>query len=311
MSKLKQSLFALSFIGLMALLLPGWAQAADEDKYAVRITSEQLIFVPVKGNLQVIQSVTVANNGTITEPRLTFPLPEGAGQTKLVDGGETIRINASELVDSQPLKPGGSRSLSWSYQLPLAEKSAVMTLTQAYKADTIQVYVPAGYLSMQAENFLTQSQVVTIGGQKFRKFTRFDLYPDTPWHLSFRQLDPDSGEQYTKVQTVTHDGLPIIGHHHGMDTGKALISLTMVVLILLFGFIGVRNANRRTASQLKHYAKRDLERRRDELQDKLTRLHREQRQGKLSEEEFEPAREQLETELISIYYMLKTSEQTL
>lgn len=297
------TLFSLFFSSVPVTLADG--------KYPVRITEQSIIVFPVdEQTMQAVQIVKFQNNGTEKEAELPLYLPEGYRELEVTEGiaPDALKEVGKGIVDTTGLEPGKEKQMIVTYLMPMEKDASRWIIEQSYVTESFQVVVPAGVLSFEAGNLVTQSELFEMNGREFRKFTRVDVHPSEPWVLSFRLLKSGAPKEETAGQEaaateerVTSDGKRIFGHEHGAGYTKAVVTLIIVFLALTIALVGLRRDHR-----LQKYSNSEKPERPWLMTEKATILHQigqleqDNNSQLLSLETYESSRQQLRDRLIRI-----------
>jgi hypothetical protein len=219
-----------------------------DGKYPVRITEQNIITSPIDQNtLQLIQIVNVKNSGNEKEEQLPIYLPEGYSELQVRSGLEEkdMKVIEKGIVDVTGLDPGKEKQIVVSYTMPLTQSKSQWAIETSYVAESFQVIIQPGILSFEASDLVTQSDLFEMNNQEFRRFTRVDLHPDTPWTLTFSFIGQSSANNETRREedsspsNYTEDGYKVIGKE-GFGYGKAAITIIIIVVAISMTLIGLK-----------------------------------------------------------------------
>jgi hypothetical protein len=288
--------------------------ALADGKYPVRITEQNLIVFPVdEKTLQAVQITTFKNNGTNKETELPVYLPSNYSELEMREGLDHSKVRTTEkgIVDAAGLEPGEEKRMVLSYLMPMDKKTSLWKIEQSYVTERFQVVIPAGVLSFEAGNLVTQSELLEMNGREFRRFTRVDVHPDEPWILSFRLLEPsqeNANQTEGALEKETHpeenytsDGKKIYGHEHGAGYTKAVITLIIVFIALSIALIGLRQdqgwtRRRRSSHSLRPWLLPEKE----NLLRQVGQLEQDFASKIISQETYEAAKKQIRDRLIRV-----------
>jgi hypothetical protein len=304
----------IGIILLVLLLVPNLLlvpQALADGNDPVRITSQNMIVFPVdEQSVQIVHVAAFKNNGTEKEAEMPIFLPSGYSGLELREGitEATMKQIEKGIVDTTGLESGEEKRIVLSYYMPMEKDLSRWSIEQSYLTESIQVVIPAGVMSFEAPDLVTQSERLEMNGREFRRFTRVDLHPGEPWRLTFHMLTPEESQEPAAGQeqvnlkvdeNYTNDGKKIYGHEHGGGYFKAVITLIIVLLALSIALIGLKR------DQNTH--KKDDSKRRPWLKDEkallfqqIGRLEQDYAAELISEETYQASRKQLRDQLIRI-----------
>lgn len=246
---MKSKIISLLIVIIMLPLLLVPNKGSADGKYPVRITEQNIVASPIDQNtLQLIQIVNFKNSGNKKEEQLPIYLPEGYSELQVRSGLEEkdMEVIDKGIVDVTGLDPGKEKQIVLSYIMPLTQSKSQWAIETSYVTESFQVIIQPGILSFEASNLVTQSDLFEMNNQEFRRFTRVDLHPDTPWTLTFSFIGQSSANNVTsnKVEdsspsNYTEDGYKIIGKE-GIGYGKAAITIAIIVIALSMTLIGLK-----------------------------------------------------------------------
>ncbi|MFD2216531.1 hypothetical protein [Metabacillus endolithicus] len=245
---MKSKIISLLIVIIMLPLALVPNKGSADGKYPVRITEQNIVASPIDQNtLQLIQIVNFKNSGNRKEEQLPIYLPEGYSELQVRSGLEEkdMKVIDKGIIDVTGLDPGKEKQIVLSYTMPLTQSESQWAIETSYVTESFQVIIQPGILSFEASNLVTQSDLFEMNDQEFRRFTRVDLHPDTPWTLTFSFIGQSSANNETsKVEdsspsNYTEDGYKIIGKE-GIGYGKAAITIAIIVIALSMTLIGLK-----------------------------------------------------------------------
>ncbi|WP_170007195.1 hypothetical protein [Bacillus fonticola] len=251
---MKSKVFIILSLMLMLPFLLSPDKTFADGKYPVRIIDQSIIATPISENtIQLVQIMTFNNSGENKEEQLPIYLPEGYSDLQLQSGLEETNMQVTEkgIVDTTGLDAGKEKRIIITYNMPLIENISQWSLETAYVVEMNQIIIQPGVFSFQANNLITQSDLFEMNGQEFRRFTRADLHPDTPWTLGFTYIGGTSGQENSNPVAesspsgFTEDGYKILGDH-GEGYGKAIITILIIIVALTMTLIGLKRDNQQS-----------------------------------------------------------------
>lgn len=270
----------------------------------VRIVNQEVAVLPTdEQRLQFIVVMTVENRGDAPEPELYVALPhEAEGFTPVGDGWGEFEPVDGGVVEKSGISAGQRRTLAYSFLIAHEGNRHLVDYPVAYVSEAIQILVPPERLAVEAEDFLTQSEMLDFQGQPFRRFTRLNLHPGESWTLFFTILGQHT--LFEPVDKSAHpSGLPVVYHDYREGVQEAVLNLLFIVAVLLLGFVGVRTSMWRAQAVSRRHAAETLQLEREALLDRLVALEEQRRAGAIDDAAYDERRQQLEDQLLPIVHM--------
>lgn len=245
---MKTRVFSLFGIVIMLLFVSFPISSLADGKYPVRIPEQNIIATPIdKNTLQIIQIVNFINSGEKNEEQLPIYLPKGYSEFEVRSGLEKMDMEVTEkgVVDKSGLSPGEEKQIVLSYTMPVNQKKSQWMIETAYVTESFQVIIQPGILSFEASDLVTQSDLFEMNNQEFRRFTRVDLHPGTPWTLRFTLIGQPAvnneavGGKDSHPPNFTEDGYKIIGQE-GIGYGKAAVTIAIILIAISITLIGLK-----------------------------------------------------------------------
>lgn len=267
--------------------------------------------------VNIVQSMDFKNTGTEKETELPIYLPEGYSNLELRGGLAEADMEKTEngIVDTSGLDAGEGKLIIVSYQMPMEQNVSQWTITQSYVTEDVQVMIQPGILSFQATDLVTQSQLIEIDGQEYRRFTRLDLHPDVPWTLSFRLIDTVEGNESETTpskpsagsavidpsgEKFTEDGIPIIGAEHERVFFKTAFTFGTIAVALSAALIGLRRDRQSTIVDVKKRSRPWLHTQKEQLLKQMFDLEKDYHNELISEQTYESVRAKIRSQIIKI-----------
>lgn len=289
----------LLFCFVLWMLTGSGADAAAD----VRIVNQEVAVMPAdERHLQFIVVMTLENRGSSDEPELYFALPGGADGFMPVEGWGEYAAADGGVVEKSGIAAGERRTLAYTFYVPYEGNRLPLDYPVSYVSEAIQILVPPERLAVEAEDFLTQSEVLDFQGQPFRRFTRLNLHPGEKWTLHFTILSQNVPLQ--PLDKSAHpSGLPVVYHDYRQGVNEAVFNLLFIVVVLLLGFVGVRTSMWRAQAVSRRNAAETLQQQREALFERLVALEEERRAGTISDAAYAEQRQQLEDQLLPMVHM--------
>lgn len=286
----------------------GLAAAAATD---VRILNQEVVVLPMEDQqLQFIVLTTLENRGQAAEQEIYLDLPEGAENFTPIEGWGEHEMRDGGVVERTGIGPGEQRVLAYSYHVPYEGNRPIVNYPVSYPSESVQILVPPERLAVEAQDFLTQSEMLQFNGQNLRRFTRLNLHPGEAWSLHFTVLDGKTLPQ--QVDKSTHpSGLPVVYHDYQQGVNKAIFNIFFILVVLFLGFVGVRTSMWRAQAVSRRNAAETLFQQRENLLYRLVEVERAYHTQAISVEEYEKKRQQLEEALLPIYHLYQERQQPL
>lgn len=306
----KQHVVALFMV--LVLFFSQVPQVLADGNDPVAIENQNLIVYPVDPNtMGVVQVMAIKNTGSEKEDTLKLYLPDGYQNLEIRVGLNKDKIKKTEqgIVDQIGLAAGQTKNITISYEMPMKNGASRWTVEQAYLAKRINVVIQAGVMNFQAVGLVTQSERIEMNGQQFRKFTRLDLHPDTPWTLSFDLIErlEDGGAPAEADENAapsnpekTADGNAILGHVHGGEYGKAIFTIIVIIIALTAALIGLKRDGARISRKQRKGKRSWLQTEKNNLLKQISQLEKDYSSQLISEQTYSSAKAELRNQLVRI-----------
>ncbi|UYG98084.1 hypothetical protein [Cytobacillus firmus] len=288
-------------------------ETSADGKYPVRITEQNIIATPIdQKTLQLIQIVNFKNSGKKKEDQLPIYLPEGYSKLQVRSGLEEKDMKEIEkgIVDVTGLNPGKEKQIILSYNMPLTQSKSQWAIETSYVTESFQVIIQPGIMSFEASNLVTQSDLFEMNNQEFRRFTRVDLHPDTPWTLSFSFIGQSSLNNETSraedssPSKYTEDGYKIIGKE-GIGYGKAAITIILIVLAISITLIGLKRDYERSLNKSVKPKRTWLQTEKESLLQEMVQLEKDYEMKLISDKTYRETYNSIRKKLTKIIVELK------
>ncbi|MCM3164095.1 MULTISPECIES: hypothetical protein [Bacillaceae] len=310
---MKSKIISLLIVIIMLPLVLVPNKGSADGKYPVRITEQNIVASPIDQNtLQLIQIVNFKNSGNKKEEQLPIYLPEGYSELQVRSGLEEkdMKVIDKGVVDVTGLDPGKEKQIVLSYIMPLTQRKSQWAIETSYVTESFQVIIQPGILSFEASNLVTQSDLFEMNNQEFRRFTRVDLHPDTPWTLTFNFIGQSSANNETsKVEdsspsNYTEDGYKIIGKE-GIGYGKAAITIAIIVIALCMTLIGLKRDYQKSINKSVRPTRTWLQTEKEILLQEMVQLEKDYQSKLISEKTYKETYNDIREKMIRVIAELR------
>ncbi|GGI95749.1 hypothetical protein GCM10010885_01760 [Alicyclobacillus cellulosilyticus] len=204
-----------------------------------------LIPAPVRGVMDVVERMQVTNRGS--EPRsIRLALP-GDSRRVTVNPGHWrwagVQGGMKWIEVAPGVSPGATAAETVTYTVPYSAAGTALSLTTAYDADVIRLFLPEGGWFVSAEGLLAATQTTAMGGTAWRVYTRLSQPGGVPWVVHVATMPHP-------FFAPTPAGLPVLGRVAGaqVDVWQVMGNLGWITAVIALAAWGTWSSRRRSRS---------------------------------------------------------------